>query len=126
MRYLTYDEYINIGGELEKTAFERVIIAASAVVDSYTQNRLHNVSELSEAVGACVRDLCEYIYANNSPKPQTVASKSQSAGGTSESETYAIKSNQDVRSDMYGIVYNYLYSECDDNGTPLMYRGAMA
>lgn len=125
MRYLTYDEYVCIGGKLEKPAFERVIVAACMVIDRHTQNRLRGVSEPSEAVLACIRDLCEYIYDSNDRKSQTVSSRSQSAGGVSESETYTAKTGQEVMADMYDIMYQYLAPETDDLGTPLMYRGCM-
>lgn len=123
MRYLTYDEYINIGGTLDETAFERVVVAARAVVDMYTQNRLRASLEVSERVQCCVRDLCEYLDANNNTSHKAVTSKSQSAGGVSESENYAIKSSEDVRTEMYNIVYIYLSTETDNAGVPLMYRG---
>lgn len=123
MRYLTYDEYISIGGTLDKTAFERVIVAACMVVDRHTQKRLQAVYEPSEAVLACIRDLCEYIYRDNDLRGRQLASKSQSAGGVSESETYATKTGQEVNAEMCNIVYRYLSTETDDNGTPLMYRG---
>lgn len=127
MRYLTYDEYLNVGGALEKTAFERVIVAACAMIDSYTQWRLHYVSKISENVQACVRDLCEYIYNDNCTSSfRTLASKSQAAGGVSESETYTIKSGAEVKAELWNTVFTYLYNESDDNGTPLLYRGCMA
>jgi hypothetical protein len=75
-------------------------------------------------VKACVRDLVEYI-ANNVSSGKAVASKSQSAGGVSESESYATKTTDEINAEMLCIVYDYLIGEKDDNGTPLMYRGAM-
>ena len=71
-----------------------------------------------------MRDLVEYL-ANNVSVVKAVTSKSQSAGGVSESESYATKTDDDVNSEMLNIVYDYLATEKDDNGTPLMYRGAM-
>lgn len=125
MRYLTYDEYASVGGNLEKTDFERVIVAACMVIDRHTQNRLRGVPELPEAVAVCIRDLCEYIYGNNNAQWQTVSSRSQSSGGVSETETYTAKTGQEVMADMYDIVYQYLASETDVHGIPLMYRGCM-
>ena len=66
----------------------------------------------------------EYL-ANNVSGVKAVTSKSQSAGGVSESESYATKTDDDVNSEMLNIVYDYLETEKDDHGTPLMYRGAM-
>ena len=124
MIYLTYEQYKEIGGTLEKTAFERNIDRACGIVDLYTLCRLQNVSEISVAVKACVRDLVEYL-ASNVSGGKSVTSKSQSAGGVNESESYATKTTAEINAEMLNIVYDYLATETDDRGTPLMYRGAM-
>ena len=124
MQYLTYEEYTEIGGTLDSTAFKRNIDRACAFIDANTQNRLQSVLEVSTKVKACVRDLVEYL-ANNVSSGKVVTSKSQSAGGVSESESYATKTADDANTEMLNIVYDYLATEKDDCGTPLMYRGAM-
>lgn len=124
MQYLTYEEYSSLGGELSLTAFKRNIDRACGVVDLHTQSRLQGVLEVSTRVKACVRDLVEYLAANVS-NGKTITSKSQSAGGVSESESYATKTSEDINSEMLNIVYDYLATEKTDCGTPLMYRGAM-
>lgn len=123
MRYLTYDEYIDIGGTLEKTAFERVIDRACGIVDYYTQNRLQGEFEPSQRVLACVRDLCDGLNENKANASGGVTSRTQSAGGVSESETYSARTVEDVNAEMGNIVFDYLVSETDGNGTPLLYRG---
>lgn len=122
MQYLTYEEYTEIGGTLDLTAFDRNIDRACGIVDLYTFNRLRHSLEVSQKVKACLRDLVEYL-ANNSTNNRVVSSKSQSAGSVSESESYAIKSTDDTESEVFCIVYDYLMAEQDDRGTPLMYRG---
>lgn len=124
MQYLTYEEYQEIGGTLDLTAFNRNIDRACAFIDASTQNRLQSVLEVSTKVKACVRDLVEYL-ANNVSSGKAVTSKSQSAGGVSESESYATKTTDEINCEMLNIVYDYLATEKDDCGTPLMYRGAM-
>ena len=124
MQHLTYEEYLEIGGTLDLTAFNRNIDRACAFVDLHTQSRLQSVLAVSQRVKVCVRDLVEYLAANVS-SGKTVTSKSQSAGGVSESESYATKTSEDIDSEMLNIVYDYLATEKDDCGTPLMYRGAM-
>ena len=124
MQYLTYDEYLSVGGELNETVFLRHIDRACGFVDLHTQSRLQSVSEVSQRVKACVRDLVEYL-ANNVSSGKAVTSKSQSAGGVSESESYANKTTDELNAEMLCVVYDYLISEKDDYGTPLMYRGAM-
>ena len=124
MQYLTYEEYTEIGGTLDLTAFKRNIDRACGFVDLHTQSRLQSVLEVSQMAKACVRDLVEYL-ANNVSGAKAVTIKSQSAGGVSESESYATKTDDEINAEMLCIVYDYLATEKDDNGTPLMYRGAM-
>ena len=124
MQYLTYEEYTEIGGTLDSTAFNRNIDRACAIVDSHTQNRLQSVYEVSQRVKACVRDCVEYLSSNVS-RETNITSKSQSAGGVSESESYATKTADEMNAEMLNIVYDYLATEKDDCGRPLMYRGAM-
>lgn len=140
MRYLTYDEYKGIGGTLDETAFERVIDRACGVVDYYTQKRVRNISDgatqigdglyifgssvgtVVEQVRACIRDLCECLDTVKTGGT-SLTSKSQSAGGVSESENYATKTNAEVMAEMREIIFDYLAMETDVDGTPLLYRG---
>ena len=124
MTYLTYEEYTEIGGTLDLTAFKRNIDRACGFVDLCTKSRLQSVLEVSQRAKACLRDLVEYLE-NNMSGVKAVTSKSQSAGGVSESESYATKTADDANAEMLNIVYDYLETEKDDCGTPLMYRGAM-
>ena len=123
MTYLTFEEYSNMGGVLDLTAFNRTIDRACGVIDAYTYCRLKKSSVVSKMAKACVRDLVEYI-SNNFAGGKAINSKSQSAGGVSESESYAIKTLEDMNDEMYGIIYDYLASELDVDGVPLLYRGA--
>ena len=123
MQYLTYEEYILVGGTLEMTAFDRNIDRAFGKIDNATFGRLEKMTETPRQVKACCRELVEYLANNVSGK--TITSKSQSAGGVSESESYANKSAEDIESEIANIIFDYLGSVKTDNGTPLLYRGAM-
>lgn len=112
-----------MGGELNETTFLRHIDRACGFVDSHTFGRLNKSSSVSRMVKACVRDLVEYL-ANNVSNGKSVTSKSQSAGGVSESESYATKTTDELNAEMLNIVYDYLINEFDVDGVPLMYRGA--
>jgi hypothetical protein len=124
MIYLTYTEYKEIGGTLEETAFIRNIDRACGMIDNRTQSRLECFEEIPQIVKVVCADLVDYIATNTVDKP-IVTSKSQSAGGVSESESYATKIDDEINCEMLNIVYDYLATEKDDCGTPLMYRGAM-
>ena len=121
MIYLTYDEYTEIGGTLDLTAFNRNIDRACGIIDNTTHNRIEGMAEVPQRAKALCRDLVEYLVENNGVK--IVTSKSQSAGGVSESESYANKTADDVYGDIQNMIYDYLLNVTDDNGTPLLYRG---
>lgn len=124
MTYLTYDEYVGIGGTLGLTAFNRNIYRACGVIDNATHNLIEHMAEVPQRAKALCRDLVEYLARNNATET-AVTSRSQSAGGVSESESYATKTADDVYGDIQNIMYDYLLNVTDDKGTPVLYRGAM-
>ena len=123
MIYLTYDEYSAMGGICDLTAFNRFSDRACGIIDNATHNRIECMAKVPQKAKALCRDLVEYLVENNNVK--TVTSKSQSAGGVSESESYATKTADDVYGDIQNMLYDYLGNETDDNGTPLLYRGCL-
>lgn len=125
MIYLTYTEYKEIGGTLEETAFNRNIDRACGIIDNATHNRIECMEEVPQKAKALCRDLVEYL-AKNDTTEIAVTSRSQSAGGVSESESYATKTADDVYGDIQNMIYDYLLNVTDDNGIPLLYRGAMS
>ena len=124
MIYLTYEEYSEIGGILDLTAFNRNIDRACAMIDNRTQSRLECFEEFPQIVKVVCADLVEYI-ANNSVEKPIVTSKSQSAGGVSESESYATKTAEDYSTDLDRI-FEPLAVVKTKNGVSVLYRGAMS
>ena len=122
MTYLTYEEYTEIGGTLDLTAFNRNIDRACSIIDNATHNRIGCMAEVPQRAKALCRDLVEYL-ARYSTSDMVVSSRSQSAGGVSESESYATKTADDVYGDIQNMIYDYLLNVTDDNGIPLLYRG---
>lgn len=125
MIYLTYDEYSTMGGICDLTAFDRNIDRACSIIDNATHNRIECMKKVPQRAKALCRDLVEYLARNNTTEI-AVTSRSQSAGGVSESESYATKTADDVYGDIQNMLYDYLGNEKDDKGTPLLYKGAMS
>lgn len=125
MQYLTYEEYIAIGGICDNTAFDRNITKATAVIDTETHRRVWDMETIPQEVKALCRDLIE-LYERNSTSGQVITSHSQSAGAVSESVSYATVTQEEVKKAADDLVYDYLMSVEDDNGTPLLYRGCKA
>lgn len=124
MQYLTYEEYQEIGGTLDLTAFDRNIDRACAMIDVRTQSRLEVFEEVPRIVKIVCADLVGYIATNTIEKP-IVSSKSQSAGGVSESESYAVKTADDYANDLDRI-FEPLATVKTKNGVSVLYRGAMS
>ena len=122
MTYLTYEEYSNMGGVLDLTAFNRYIDRACGIIDNATHNRIECMAEVPQRAKALCRDLVEYL-ARYSTSDMVVSSRSQSAGGVSESESYVTKTEVELQADIDNMIADYLMAETDDNGTPLLYRG---
>ena len=123
MTYLTYEEYSNsLGGALDLTAFNRYIDRACGIIDNATHNRIECMAEIPQRAKALCRDLVEYL-ARYSTSDIIVSSRSQSAGGVSESESYVTKTDVELQADIDNMIADYLMAETDDNGTPLLYRG---
>lgn len=124
MTYLSFEEYSNMGGVLNLTAFNRNIDRACGMIDNRTQSRLECFEEIPQIVKVVCADLIDYI-ANNSVDKAIVTSKSQSAGGVSESESYSIKTAEDYSADLDRI-FEPLAVVKTKNGISITYRGAMS
>ena len=124
MTYLTYEEYSNMGGVLDLTAFNRNIERACCMIDIRTQSRLECFEEVPQIVKVVCVDLVDYISTNTVEKP-IVTSKSQSAGGVSESESYATKTAEDFANDLDRI-FDPLAVVKTKNGVSILYKGAMS
>ena len=124
MTYLTYGEYAEMGGICDLTAFNRNIDRVCGVIDNATHNRVECMAEVPQRAKALCRDLVEYL-ARYSTSDMVVSSRSQSAGGVSESESYATKTDTELQADIDNMIADYLMAETDDNGTPLLYRGCI-
>ena len=123
MIYLTYDEYLEIGGTVDLTAFNRNIARASGMIDNATFCRIEKTSEVPENAKHLCRDLIEYLVRNN-VTDLTVTSRSQSAGAVSESESYAVKTVEETQEEITRMIYDYLGGCFTDDGVLLLYRGA--
>ena len=123
MTYLTYEEYSNMGGVLDLTAFNRNIDRACGIVDNATHNRIECMADVPKQVKALCRDLIEYLATNGNVNEKDVASWSESQGPVSESLSFVTKTKEEMQTDIDGLVYDYLASVTDDCGTPLLYRG---
>lgn len=122
MQYINYDEYQSMGGDCDATLFYRNIVRACSIIDNATHGRIRCMCRIPIQAKELCRDLVGYL-ASNVSRETIVSSKSQSAGAVSESESYVVKSKEEMQNDIDDMVYDYLVSVRDDRGTSLLYRG---
>ena len=124
--YLTYAEYVEMGGTLQNTAFSVAERKAEYMINSQSGGRTGERIKLLEAVPQevkdCVFDIVSLSEAYTSGGRQ-IASESQSQGGTSESYSYVTKSAEEIQSEKQSIIEMYL-SGVMYKGVSLLYRGA--
>jgi hypothetical protein len=121
MEYLTYDEYTDLGGKLDLTAFNRNISRVFGIIENATHGRIKPLYGVPKEVKILCRDLVEF-FAECERTPSMAQSISQNAGGVSESITYT--DDSDIKNKINSMIYDYLYSVTTKDGTSILYRGA--
>ena len=132
--YLTYEEYQNMGGTLDETAFNDFEFEAQTQVDWYTFGRLKNDTEFSEAVKRCMYALIRLLQ----DKQQAMLLGQTSADGTTQAGI-ASQSNDGVsvsfntlsahdlidlsKSAIEETVQRYLQGVVNSLGRKVLYRG---
>lgn len=124
MQYLTFDEYKEMGGMLDLTAFKRNIVRTCSTIENATFGRISKMDDVPIQVKALCRDLVEYL-SNNINVQNVITGKSHSSGPVSQSESYLVKSKEEQNQDIDNMLNDYLASVRDGNGTPLLYRGCV-
>jgi hypothetical protein len=123
MRYLSYAEYRNLGGNLDVAAFTRQIFRAEKKVDRQTFGRLLNADEISVTVKACLSRLVDYM--NLTDGAENDGKKVAAVSNDGVSVTYAAAPTQsEITAKEEAIIYEYLIGETDGSGVQLLYRGA--
>lgn len=121
--YLTYDEYVNLGGTVSETEFTLLEFKARKRIDRLTDCRVSKMSEVPEAVKPCMMSL---IRLENKvgveAQVETPVVTSFNTDGYSESYGNVLNT-EDAQKSMNSVIQSYLYGETDDNGLPLLYRG---
>lgn len=133
--YLTYDQYVNMGGTtLEETAFQQLEFEARGIIDWWTFNRLQNEEEYPEAVQRCMYRLIYLIQERNKSlavDPQTsdggvqagIASESNDGVSTSYNTLAAGEAVTTLQKEVETAIKMYLTGVRNSLGHRLLYRG---
>jgi len=122
--YLTYEDYAEMGGELDLTEFNIYERRAEAAINSQaagmTGKRLKKLEEIPECVKYCIFDLIQFLV-QNADYSRQAASESQSSGSVSESISYG---NSRLPEDISESQSDMIYTAFFGGGIgDLLYRG---
>ena len=129
MDYITFEDYVAMGGTMSESEFTKAYRRARAELDSLTFGRLRNETAVSESVKACMVELVDVCAAGVKlyGSPDGVQAVS-SVGNDGVSVSYATATVNDWHSTVYPnkvreIVNLYLGDACNSHGVQLLYRG---
>lgn len=131
--YLTYEEYLNMGGTLDEAAFDNYLIDAEMLIDWYTFNRLENETVIPEKVKKCVYKLISladmkskaFVLGRevNGEGNASVASQSNDGVSISYNTISASQAFDLLKSESENIIKQYLNGVVNSLGRKLLYRG---
>lgn len=109
-QYLTYQEYLALGGTLEEMPFNLLEFKSRKEIDSRTQKRFTEIGNEYQDVKLCVYNLIPAIKSYEEYTTQNKAISSESTDGYSVSygtpqTTYTMAMNNELDN----IIYKYLY-----------------
>lgn len=135
--YLTYEEYQNMGGTLDSTAFNDFEFEAEAIVDWYTFNRLQNDTEYPEKLKQCMYKLIKLAQERQDALSLGESDSGESTEGAGRyiasrsndgvSVSYNVMSASEVfgslKDEMGKTVQLYLNGVVNELGRKVLYRG---
>lgn len=130
--YLEQAEYLSMGGSIQASdaaKYARLEAKARHAVDQATHGRVRDEAPVRESVRMCVFELIEQMFAYEASaglSGQEVASMSNDGVSVS----YAVPSGSDASAAKFArtgaTIRQWLLSETDASGTPLLYAGVDA
>ena len=123
-QYLTYAEYIGLGGTLDEAPFNILELEAQKNIDKYTLGRLKNLDNQINEVKICEFELISLLNSYNSYTNQDKSVSSESTDGYSISYNNSSENVSKTKiNDIKSIIQTYL-AECKlEDGTPYLYMG---
>ena len=129
-QYLTYDEYIELGGTLTELPFSLLEFNARKYIDKYTFGRLKNLEVQSQEVKLCDYEIVNKLETYSTSSASGAVNKniaSESIDGYSVSYANTITSTSQIEQgkeiEIQNIINTYLASSTLEDGTPYLYRG---
>lgn len=109
-QYLTYQEYLTLGGTLEETPFNLLEYNARKEIDERTKRRFIEIGNDYEEVRMCVFNLISLLQSYESYTTQNKAISSENTDGYSVSYGTPQKSYSEAKNtEINDTIYKYLY-----------------
>ena len=123
-QYLTYEEYIAMGGTLSATEFPVAEFKARSRIDWMTLARVQNMAVVPEEVKMAMMVIMKVDskYSADSQADSAIVS-SYSTDGYGESYGGVSEQSDNADRQLYREVSKMLFGVLDDNGVPLIYKG---
>ncbi len=123
-QYLTYQEYLALGGTLDEMPFNLLEYNARMEIDKRTFGRLVDKGQEYQEVKLCIYDMIITLKSYSDYEAQNKAISSESIDGYSISYGTPQKSTTEAKnSELEDIINSYLANVVVDN-VPVLYRGA--
>ncbi len=123
-QYLTYQEYLALGGTLDKMPFNLLEFNARKKIDERTFGRLINKGQKYQEVKLCVYNMITTLNSYSSYDTQNKAISSETTDGYSISYGTPQKSTTEAKnSELEDIIDTYLSNLIVDD-VRVLYRGA--
>lgn len=125
-QYLTYQEYLALGGTLDEMPFNLLEYNARMEIDKRTFGRLVDKGQEYQEVKLCIYDMIITLKSYSDYEAQNKVISSESIDGYSISYGTPQKSITEAKnSELEDIINSYLANVIIDN-VPILYRGADA
>lgn len=123
-QYLTYDEYVELGGTLDETPFNILELEAQKNIDKYTLGKLQNLDEQINEVKICEFKLVGLLNTYNSYESRDKSISSENIDGYSISYSQGIESVSKAKVNEIKAIVKEFLAECRlEDGTPYLYVG---
>lgn len=138
MLYLTFEEFEDMGGTLEETAFNDLEFEAETYIDWYTFDRLRNEEEIPDRVKKCMYHIIKLLndqmnlFNNGSDSSNTstdansnkqIAAQSNDGVSISYNVISASEALELAKKDVNATINRYLQGLTNSLGRKLLYRG---
>ena len=126
MIYLTYEDYKEMGGEMEKQQFTRFSLMATNIINRITRNRVYNdlINNVIIKYEINLKALMfELIEVSKSKISIVDSGEVTSESNQGMSKSFKQVKMEDVEKAAYDLCEIYLANYQDKHGTPLMYLG---